>query len=298
MALGALCILPLCAATDFDTDVLPLFKAKCLACHGAASQLGKLDLRTAASTLKGGATGPALVAGAPDRSLLMDKVITKQMPPGKQKLSDAEIDTLRGWISKGLVPAAAPLESAVSEPEVRAILQVRCVVCHGKSRQEGGLDLRTLASRLKGGKSGPAVVPGKPEESLLYKRMANGEMPPAKLSFSVAVQIATPVEIEKVKAWIAGGAPGPEGAAMAKVKTVTDEDRKFWSFQSPKRPDIPKVNHAELVRNPVDAFLLAKLEARGLTYSAETNPITNAPGVSGFDRYASDSSPGKRLYER
>ena len=307
MALGALCSLPLCAATDFDTDVLPLFQAKCLACHGAASQLGKLDLRTAASTLKGGATGPAVVAGAPDRSLLMDKVITKQMPPGKQKLSDAEIDTLRGWISKGLGPPAVPLESAVSELEVRAILQVRCVVCHGKSRQEGGLDLRSLASRLKGGKSGPALVPGKPEESLLYKRMANGEMPPAKLSFSVAIQIATPGEIEKVKAWIAGGAPGPEGAAMAKVKTVTDEDRKFWSFQSPKRPEVPKVKHVDLVRNPVDAFLLAKLETKGLTYSAETNPITlmrrayldligMPPTPAQVSAYMKDSSAG--AYER
>lgn len=274
VALGALCTLPLCAATGFDTDVLPLFQAKCLVCHGASSQLGKLDLRTAASTLKGGATGAAVVAGAPDRSLLMDKVITKQMPPGKQKLSDGEVDMLRGWILNGLTPAAPSAEAAVSETEVRAILQVRCVVCHGKSRQEGGLDLRTLASRLKGGKSGPAVVPGKPEESLIYKRMANGEMPPAKLSFNVAVQIATPVEIEKVKGWIAAGAPGAAGAAISKAKTVTDEDRKFWSFQSPKRPEVPKVNHADLVRNPVDAFLLAKLEAKGLTYSAETNRIT------------------------
>ena len=72
MALGALCALRLCAAAGFDTDVLPLFKAKCLACHGAASQRGTLDLRTPASTLKGGATGPAVVAGTPDRSLLME----------------------------------------------------------------------------------------------------------------------------------------------------------------------------------------------------------------------------------
>ncbi len=306
IALGVLCILPLRAATDFDSDVLPVFKAKCIVCHGGDSAQGKLDLRTAASTMKGGATGPAVVAGAPDRSLLMDKVITKQMPPGKQKLSDAEMDTLRAWIARGLAPAI-PTESAASELEVRAILQVRCVVCHGKLKQEGGLDLRTLASRLKGGRSGPALVPGKPEESLLYKRMANGEMPPDKLSHSVAVQIATPIEIERVKSWIAAGAHGADGTTMAKVKVVTENDKKFWSFQSPRRPGVPNVNHAELVRNPVDAFLLAKLEEKGLTYSPEAKPITlmrrayldvtgMPPTPAEISAYAKDNTPG--AYER
>jgi len=306
LSLGALCTLPLSAGSDFDADVLPLFQAKCLACHGATSQLGKLDLRTAAATVKGGATGPSVVAGAPERSLLIDKVITKQMPPGKEKLTDAEIDAIRSWITKGIAPAAAPPETAVTEAEVRAILQVRCVVCHGKSHQGGGLDLRTLAGRLKGGKSGPALVPGKPEESLLYKRMANGEMPPAKLSFEVAVQIATPGEIEMVKAWIANGAPGNE-AATAKGKAVTDGDRKFWSFQSPKRPAVPKVSHTDLVRNPVDAFLLAKLESKGLTYSPEASPTTllrrayldligMPPTPAQVSAYLKDTSPG--AYER
>src|SRR5258708_5031195 len=156
-AIAACCTASLAAAAEetsgFEAGVLRIFKTNCIACHGASAPQGKLDLRTPSSILKGGASGPAVVAGAPDRSLLIDKVATRQMPPGKQKLSDAEVDQLRTWIATDLYPAveSAPVTAAsVTEPEVRAILQVRCVVCHGNSRREGDLDLRTIASRLKG----------------------------------------------------------------------------------------------------------------------------------------------------
>ena len=249
----------------FDASAGAVFRAKCVACHGVAAQ-GKLDLRTEAGVLQGGATGPAVVPGAAAKSFLIDKLVTGQMPPGKAKLSDAEVDVIRGWVDK--LPPVVSL--AVPEHEVRGILQARCVVCHGSGKASGGLDLRTMASRLKGGKSGPALVPGKPEESLLYKRIVEGQMPPEKASKALAVELPSPTETEKIRAWIAAGAPGPAAVPMA--DGVTDKDRQFWSFQPPTRPAVPVAKGT--ARNPIDSFLLAKLEAKGLRYSSEADKLT------------------------
>ncbi|MFN0101501.1 MAG: DUF1553 domain-containing protein [Bryobacteraceae bacterium] len=248
----------------FDASAGAVFKAKCVACHGAAAQ-GKLDLRTEEAALKGGVSGPAVVPGAAAKSLLLDHVVTGQMPPGKVKLTDAEMDVIRGWVNK----LPAEVAAVVREHEVRGILQARCVACHGSGKASGGLDLRTMASRLKGGKSGPALVPGKPEESLLYKRIVDGQMPPEKAAKALAVELPTPSETEKIRAWIAGGAPGP--AAVAVAGGVSEKDKQFWSFQPPVRPAIPVAKG--LVRNPIDSFLLAKLEAKGLSYSREADKL-------------------------
>jgi mono/diheme cytochrome c family protein len=256
-------------ATTFDSAVQPIFQAKCLACHGAAA-MGKLDLRTPESVLKGGESGPVVMPGAADKSLLIDKVVTQQMPPGKVKMTDAEIDIVRNWINKELAPPAEAT-AEVSGIEALAIFQARCVTCHGGLRKEGGLDLRTVASRLKGGKSGPALVPGKPLESLLYKRMVNGQMPPDIMAKDLAVELPTDAETEKIKTWIAEGAPAPVIAAVEPM--VKDSDRQWWSFQPPVRPAVPAVKNQALVRNPLDAFLLQKLEAKGLKYSTEAGKL-------------------------
>jgi mono/diheme cytochrome c family protein len=243
-----------------------LLKAKCVACHGAtASPQGKLDLRTPEALLKGGVSGPAIVPGHSAKSLLLDKVVTGQMPPGKLKLTASETDTLRQWIDK--MPAVAT--ETVSETEVRGILQARCIACHGSEKKSGGLDLRTVASRLKGGKSGPALVPGKPGESLLYKRIVDGQMPPEKEAKQLAVELPTASETEKIRAWIAAGAPAT--AQPASTMAISSKDREFWAFQPPKRPALPPNNNS--AANPIDKFLLAKLQAKGLQFSPEANKL-------------------------
>ena len=136
------------------------------------------------------------------------------MPPGEKKLSKLEVELLRQWVDHGAAVEMGRLSAAlngkledVTENDVLPIFQTRCVLCHGKRRQEGGLDLRTQASRLKGGKSGPALVPGKPDESLLIKRIASGEMPPPKMLFEYAVRPPTTSEVETLRKWIASGSP-------------------------------------------------------------------------------------------
>src|SRR5207247_781292 len=202
-----------------------------------------------------------------DKSLLIDKIASKSMPPGKVKLTEKDIGLIRLWIDKGaaggeitVTSSKRPANDVVSEHEVLPIFQMRCTGCHGKRKQEGGLDLRTQASRLKGGRSGPALAPGKPEESLLMKRIASGEMPPPKLLYEYAVRPPTTTEVETLRKWIASGAPAaPQAATSVEERSdslVSDSDRQFWSFQPPRRPVVPKVRHQDLVRNPMDSFLL------------------------------------------
>src|SRR5207245_133184 len=77
---------------------------------------------------------------------------------------------------------------AVAQHDVIPILLRRCTVCHGRQVQEGGLDLRTRASMLRGGKSGPALVPGRPGESLLIKKVRSGAMPPLARIVEVSIK--------------------------------------------------------------------------------------------------------------
>ncbi|MSV30687.1 MAG: DUF1549 domain-containing protein, partial [Bryobacterales bacterium] len=290
----------------FEKDVLPIFAAKCIVCHGEKTPQGGLDLRSPDAVVKGGIHGSSVAPGASAKSLLIDKLITRTMPPGPEKLADAEIARIRDWIDRTLKPP-----EQVTEHDVLPIVQIRCVACHGKRKQEGGLDLRTVASRLKGGKSGPAVIPGKPEESLLIKRIVSGDMPPAKLQLEYSVRPPTESEVARLRIWIAQGAregdPRETAAVDGEDRLVSDKDRQFWAFQPPKRPAVPSVKAAQRVKNPIDAFLLARLETKGLSFSQEADKaklmrrayldLTGLPPTAAQrDEFLNDSRPD--AYER
>ena len=208
------------------------------------------------------------------------------MPVGDDKLSAEEIELIRRWIDAGArsegeqiggdhLLAGSP--GVTGRDVVVTILQVRCVLCHGRRNQEGGLDLRTRASLLKGGNSGPAIVLGKPDESLLIKRIADHQMPPPESLRDFTVRPVTSAELEQLRIWIRAGAP----AGPAEVKDVgsgpdslvREKDRQFWSFQSPRRPPVPNVKSQDSVRTPIDSFLLEKLEANGLGFAPETERL-------------------------
>ncbi len=266
---------------SFETDVQPVFTSNCTGCHGAATRIKEMNLSSLEGVLKGSESGPVVVPGKPDESLLYQKVRDGKMPPGKVHLKDDELAAIRSWIeslptSSAKVSAAAGEE--VTEHDVIPIMYLRCTVCHGLRRQEGGLDLRTRASMLKGGKSGPAIVPGHPEQSLLLKRVQAGDMPPKKELMDVSIKVITAAETDKVSQWIAAGAQPsniqPDVADGKPDPLVSDKDRQWWSFQPPKRPAVPQVAHAGRVRNPIDAFVLAKLEPQGLSLSPEADKAT------------------------
>jgi mono/diheme cytochrome c family protein len=268
----------------FESDIVPILtKSTCLGCHGPSLKMKELNLSTYQTALQGSESGPVIVPGKPDDSRLYHMVKEGLMPPGgKIHLSDAELATIREWIESGAGSATAAHAEAdlsnVTQDDVIPIMLLRCVACHGLRMQEGGLDLHTRESMLKGGKSGPAMVLGKPDQSLIVKMMRSGEMPPKKRLIVVGVKPATDAETAKVARWIELGAPvgaePPDVAATESDPLVSDKDRSFWSFQSPKPVEPPAVKHADRVRNPIDAFLLSNLESKDLSFSPEADKLT------------------------
>ena len=270
----------------FESDVLPIFEQGCLACHGEKLQQNGLDLRTRESVLRGGESGPAVQPGSATESLLYAKVADGSMPLGSEKLKAEDIEAIRRWIDSGALKQGEDVETAVKSAPAApvsyrdvtmSILHVRCVVCHGRRKQEADLDVRTRASLLRGGKSGPAIIPGNPDESLLIQRIAKGDMPPSALQRPYAVRPVTSDELETLRRWIAeGAAEGSEEVLQVDGELdplVSEEDRQYWSFRPPQRPPVPRVRGKDLVRTPVDAFLLAKLEAEGLSFSPEADHL-------------------------
>ena len=251
----------------FEAVIRPLLQTKCWRCHGEESRKGELDLRTPAGILKGGESGIVIAAGKPDQSLLYEKVHKGEMPPKKKDpLSELEISAIRRWIEGGASfgDDAASTPPEVTQHDIVPILLLRCAVCHGARKQDGELDLRSRAAMLRGGKSGPALVPGKPEETLMLKRIQAEECPPRLRLIEATVKPMEADEVSKLTRWIALGAPEiPDEADLTGTSAdplVHKEDREFWSFRPPQPVTIPRVAHPDRVRNPIDAFVLQKLE--------------------------------------
>ncbi len=164
---------------------------------------------------------------------------------------------------------------AFFESRIRPLLVERCVECHSADGAESDLAVDSLAGLLRGGTRGPAIVPGKPQESLLLSALKHGEllkMPPKEKLPAAA--------IADVARWVELGAPWPD-ARPASVATVgvqepewTDEQRAYWAFQPPTRPSLPPVARTEWVQSPIDHFILAKLEAQGLEPAEPCDPRT------------------------
>jgi hypothetical protein len=165
------------------------------------------------------------------------------------------------------------------EKDVRPILKAQCFHCHGEAGEtKGGLDSRLARFLFKGGKSGPAVVPGDAAGSHLVQLIRSGEMPEGTGKL-------TSGEVEMIERWVTQGAKTqrPEPEMLGPEHAFTDEDRAWWAFQPIVRPQVPVVKDAGMmVRNPIDAFVAAKLEEKGLRQSPEAAPLTLLRRVS-FD---------------
>ena len=151
------------------------------------------------------------------------------------------------------------------EKAVRPVLAANCFTCHGPEKQKGGLRLDSQQAMLTGGDSGPAIVPGHPEASLLIKAIHYGDeprMPPkGKLSAEAVAALTR---------WIRQGAPWPRTETQVRAPSssrefrITPKDRAFWSFQPIADPPPPPVRDSAWPRMPIDHFALSKLEANGL----------------------------------
>jgi Protein of unknown function (DUF1553)/Protein of unknown function (DUF1549)/Planctomycete cytochrome C len=197
------------------------------------------------------------------------------------------------------------------EKKIRPVLADNCYACHSSKLKSpmGGLALDKKSGLLKGGDSGPAIVPGKPAESLLLRAMRYNDlrlkMPPAdKLPDSV---------IADFERWIAAGAPDPRtesasAVATAKPRTIDfDRGRQWWSFQPIRERTAPRVKQTAWPRTKTDRFILAGLEKNGLKPSPEADPRTLIrrayldllglkPGYEEVEKFAKDADP--KRYEK
>jgi hypothetical protein len=146
-------------------------------------------------------------------------------------------------------------EAAAFEKHIRPLLATKCLECHGEQKQEGNLRLDTREAMLKGGDSGPALVPGKPGESLLVEAIEyeSYEMPPSG-------QLAD-ASIRQFKAWITHGAVWPLHLQSLRPasKTIDDSDRDWWAFRPLVKPDVPWLPEDNWSQTPVDRFVFHQL---------------------------------------
>ncbi len=158
----------------------------------------------------------------------------------------------------------APLD-AQRATEVRTTFKAHCVTCHGTDNPAAGLDLSTAAGIQKGGVSGPLFLAGKPAESLLLARL-KGEHGKARMPLGMTALTAK--QIETISQWITSGA------------RTDAPDKLHWAYVKPVRPALPKVSDAPWVKNPIDNFVLAKLEKEKLKPAPEANKATLIRRVS------------------
>ncbi len=155
----------------------------------------------------------------------------------------------------------APFEINFKE-SIAPLLVMNCIECHNSSVTKGNLNLETLASALKGGDEGKAIVLGKPEESQLYLKIIEGEnkkkpeMPRKKPALAKA-------DVEKIKVWIEQGAAWPKEIVL---KEKAKADGSFWSFKPIAKVTPPVISDAPDAWkiNPIDAFVFSKLEEKGI----------------------------------
>ncbi|HEX4950629.1 MAG TPA: PSD1 and planctomycete cytochrome C domain-containing protein [Blastocatellia bacterium] len=162
------------------------------------------------------------------------------------------------------------------EKKIRPVLADNCYACHSATAKKpaGGLLLDSREAMLKGGASGqPSIVPGNVEASLLIKAIRHTD---AKLQMPMGVKLPDQV-IRDFEAWVKMGAPDPRNAAAATTYISPydfNEAKKFWSFQPVKDSPLPNVNNQAWIKNPIDNFILAKLEEKKLKPVGDADKLT------------------------
>ena len=165
---------------------------------------------------------------------------------------------------------AAEEKPLTYERDIRPIFRAHCFDCHGATKEKKGkLDLRLQRFLVRGGETGPAIVPGKPAESFLLQRLRAGEMPPGDTR-------VPDDQIEILERWISQGAPTarPEPETIPDGLGITSEERVYWAFQPIAKSAEPSVKDANRVRNPIDAFLLSRMQEKQLTFAPDADRLT------------------------
>ncbi|MCI0660837.1 MAG: PSD1 and planctomycete cytochrome C domain-containing protein [Acidobacteria bacterium] len=198
-----------------------------------------------------------------------------------------------------LVPNADAQSQIDFKREIEPIFARTCYQCHGPRNALGQLRLDVKALAMKGGLSGPSIIPGNSKESRLMQRiLGEGD----EMQMPMGGDPLKPAQIELIRKWIDQGAKWPEAGAAQETAVPT-----HWAYRTPVRPRLPRVKNLARVRNPIDRFILARLEKEGLHLSAEADKATLLrrlylditglpPGVKEVDQFLADKSPN--AYEK
>ncbi|MGD9648070.1 MAG: PSD1 and planctomycete cytochrome C domain-containing protein [Pirellulales bacterium] len=164
-------------------------------------------------------------------------------------------------------PTVASNDSAATGDDfsehVLPILRARCFECLSSKKRAGKLNLETPLGVVRGGESGPIVSAGEPDDSILWQKVHDEEMPPD--------EPLAGAEREVLRRWIAAGAHGLPDSATA---GHAGDGQDHWAFRPPVRPPVPEVRDNSRVRTDIDRFVQAKLEAHGLTLGPEADRLT------------------------
>jgi len=206
-------------------------------------------------------------------------------------------------LANGDAPSSDAAQVEFFEAKVRPILANRCLECHGAKKQRGGLRLDSLAAMRTGGDTGPAIVANDPEQSPLIAAIRHDgdvKMPPkGRLDGA---------EIDVLTEWVKRGAPWPASVGETRTETapegkvISDADRAFWAFQPVKDTSPPVVKASEWPKSSIDAFILAKLDEKGVPPSppadrrtllrrASFDIIGLPPTPEEVDAFVKDESP-------
>lgn len=162
--------------------------------------------------------------------------------------------------------------------DIAPILSQSCAQCHSQALVMGGLNLDSRDGALKGGEHGPAIVPGDASASHLYRHLTGQEKPQMPMGGHLTDQ-----QIAAIKQWIDSGAEWDSAATSSTTSNTTpssaehkftDKQRAWWAFQKVAKPPVPQVKERDLVRTPVDSFVVAKLESQNLKLNPPADKIT------------------------
>ncbi len=196
----------------------------------------------------------------------------------------------------------ARADSEFFESRIRPLLAQKCYSCHTTSKL-GDLRLDSREAMLKGGKSGPVLVPGKAEASLIFRAVTHAD---EKLKMPMAGERLAVREVADLRQWIDSGAAWPDESRIVKPAkagfSISAEQRAFWSFQPLKKADPPQVRNDAWAKSAVDRFILAKLEEKGLAPAPAADKrvllrrahydLTGLPPTpEQVEAFAADSSP-------
>ncbi|MEZ5162299.1 MAG: PSD1 and planctomycete cytochrome C domain-containing protein [Fimbriimonadaceae bacterium] len=271
---------------DFIDDIMPIVRAKCVSCHGGSEVSGGLDLSTPEGWIKGGVSGELLEPFKPEKSHIIERLTSEneflKMPQGMPALPADQIKLFKDWIEQG-----ALFDQPTFERDIKPLFIRRCSTCHQGDSPAAELNLLSRASVLE------VVTPGDPENSTLIHRLKGlhglERMP-------MGFKALENSEIRRVEDWI------KQGAVQGKAPQI------HWAYRPVVKPAVP-ISDSNWIKNPIDAFILTKLESEGLEPSVAaskekllrrlTQDLTGLPPtLAELDRFASQQETTEQAIDR